>query len=194
VELYQVDEKLEYIAGDLRTARQNKQLSQRELSAKVGVPQAHISKIENGAVNLTIASLVDIGRALDLEVMLIPRKLIPAVTSLVRSAQTTPIADSPKLLRRLRKLLQPFETSLTLSDRERLNRTINELLAYRLGPNEIEAIRNMIGELRHKHTAPSDISSFTKALYSMRNRLAHHVPEQSTAIRPAYSLTGNDDA
>ena len=76
----------EHIANTLKAARKSKGLSQRELSAKSGVPQGHISKIENGTVDLRISSLVALGRALDLELMLVPRKTIPAVRSVVRSS------------------------------------------------------------------------------------------------------------
>jgi hypothetical protein len=49
------------------------------------VPQGHISKIENGAVDLRVSSLVALARVLDLELTLVPRKSIPAVNSIVRS-------------------------------------------------------------------------------------------------------------
>ena len=46
--------KTEHIADALRTAREAKGLSQRALGRKAGVPQGHISKIENGAVDLRV--------------------------------------------------------------------------------------------------------------------------------------------
>ena len=49
---------IEEIAEALRAARESKGLSQRELSARSGVPQGHISKIENGAVDLRLSSLI----------------------------------------------------------------------------------------------------------------------------------------
>ncbi|MEM8937654.1 MAG: helix-turn-helix transcriptional regulator, partial [Pseudomonadota bacterium] len=36
------------MAKQVKAAREAKQLSQRELSARTGIPQSHISKIENG--------------------------------------------------------------------------------------------------------------------------------------------------
>ena len=77
-----------YITKQLKTARESKGLSQRQLSAKSNVPQGHISKIENGNVDLRLSSLVAIARVLDLELALIPRKAVAAVTSIVRSATT----------------------------------------------------------------------------------------------------------
>jgi transcriptional regulator with XRE-family HTH domain len=75
-----------HIAETLRHAREGKGLSQRELSNSSGVPQSHISRIEAGAVDLRLSSLVQLGRALDLELVLLPRQLTPAVQSIIRSS------------------------------------------------------------------------------------------------------------
>ena len=83
----------EYIARELKKAREAKGLNQRELGRKAGVPQGHISKIENGAVDLRVSSLVALARALDLELALVPRKVLPAVKSLVRSSFADPFPD-----------------------------------------------------------------------------------------------------
>jgi transcriptional regulator with XRE-family HTH domain len=76
----------EDIADTLRLARADKALSQRELGERTGVPQSHISKIEQGAVDLRVSSLRAIANALDLEIALVPRKAMPAVKSIARSA------------------------------------------------------------------------------------------------------------
>jgi transcriptional regulator with XRE-family HTH domain len=75
---------IEPIARSLKAARQRKGLSQRELSAESGIPQGHISRIESGVVDLRVSTLVELARFLDLEVMLVPRKMLPAVQSIVR--------------------------------------------------------------------------------------------------------------
>jgi HTH-type transcriptional regulator/antitoxin HipB len=74
------------IPAILKSARQAKRLSQRALAKKVGVPQSHISKIENGGVDLQTSSLIELARALDLEVQLVPRRLLPAVQAMQREA------------------------------------------------------------------------------------------------------------
>ena len=84
----------EHIARELRKAREEKRLSQRELARKAGVPQGHISKIENCAVDLRLSSLVALARALDLELALVPRKSLPAVKSLVRGSFAGVLPDS----------------------------------------------------------------------------------------------------
>ncbi|MBB72710.1 MAG: transcriptional regulator [Legionellales bacterium] len=70
------------IISQLREARIAQKMSQRELSAKVGLPQSHISNIESGKVDLKTSNLVEIARCLDLEVMLVPRPLITTVKAL----------------------------------------------------------------------------------------------------------------
>ena len=80
---------IDEMATSIRAARQAKALTQKELGQRVGLPQSHISKIEKGAVDLQLSSLVEIARALDLEVKLIPRKALAAVEGAVRAHGTT---------------------------------------------------------------------------------------------------------
>jgi HTH-type transcriptional regulator / antitoxin HipB len=66
----------------IKVAREQKGLSQRALGERVGLPQSHISKIENGSVDLQASSLLEIARALDLELILVPRIALPAIRAL----------------------------------------------------------------------------------------------------------------
>ncbi|MDE2487741.1 MAG: helix-turn-helix transcriptional regulator [Alphaproteobacteria bacterium] len=68
----------------LREARVAKAWSQRDLSERAGIPQAHISRIESGAIDPKVSTLQDLARALDLELMLAPRTALNAVDALVR--------------------------------------------------------------------------------------------------------------
>jgi len=74
---------MEEIQKILKKARQAKGLTQAELGKKMGLPQSHISQIEAGHVDLRVSSLQEIARLLDLEPMLIPRVLTPAVRSII---------------------------------------------------------------------------------------------------------------
>ena len=74
----------EHVAHTLRNAREARGMSQRALSARAGIPQSHISKIENGAVDLRVSSLVELARVLDLDLVLVPRKAVSAVHAIVR--------------------------------------------------------------------------------------------------------------
>ncbi|MFC4726449.1 helix-turn-helix domain-containing protein [Glycocaulis abyssi] len=78
---------LEKIAGRLKQAREDKGLSQRALAQLTGVPQSHISKIESGAVDIRLSSLVAISRTLELELELVPKQALPAVQALIRSVE-----------------------------------------------------------------------------------------------------------
>jgi len=84
-----MNETLETIAETLRTARKTQGLTQRELGKAVGIPQSHISKIEHAVVDLQVSSLIQLARALELELMLVPRALIPTVKSLFRKQMTS---------------------------------------------------------------------------------------------------------
>ncbi len=75
----------EHIARTLRRAREARGLSQRALGARAGMPQSHISKIEKGAVDLRVSSLVELARVLDLELELVARKALPAVHAIAGS-------------------------------------------------------------------------------------------------------------
>lgn len=70
----------------LKIAREYQGLSQRELSERSGVPQAQISKLENGNADVRMSTLVSLSRALGLEVELVPRKHVPAVKAIARQA------------------------------------------------------------------------------------------------------------
>lgn len=73
---------IENIAHTLQEARKAKGLTQKELGAKIGLPQSHISQIEAGKIDIRLSSLLELARLLDLEPMFIPRPLVPAVRAI----------------------------------------------------------------------------------------------------------------
>jgi transcriptional regulator with XRE-family HTH domain len=83
----------EDIVRGLKRARLTAGLSQRALAERSGVTQSHISQIENGSTEPGLSSLIDLARSLDMEVMLIPRKRIPAVSSLIDTQPVIPSQD-----------------------------------------------------------------------------------------------------
>ena len=70
------------IGRALRAARQAGGVSQRVLSDRSGLTQAHISRFEAGLVNPRLSSLVELARGIGLEVMLVPRKAVPAAVEM----------------------------------------------------------------------------------------------------------------
>ena len=79
----------------LKHTREASGLSQRALSTLTGVPQSHISKIENGSADIRLSSLIELSRALDLELRLVPRKAVAAVDSIVSGLGRDDVAQRP---------------------------------------------------------------------------------------------------
>lgn len=79
----------------LREARLAEKMSQRDLSRISGVPQAQISRIEAGLVDLRYSSLLALAHSLGLEIALVPRKAMPAVRSIIRGVDRE-IMDEPR--------------------------------------------------------------------------------------------------
>lgn len=79
----------------LKEARINRGWGQRELGGKIGLPQPHISAIESGDVVPRFDTLLDIVRVLELDLLLVPRSLVPAVQSLIRDQKEPELAEKP---------------------------------------------------------------------------------------------------
>ena len=184
----------ERIAAALKQARQQRGLSQRELSVRAGVPQSHISKIENSEVDLRLSSLDAITRALSLEFVLVPHRAMPAVKSVAQAA-VQPVVD-PAISKELRKIeaalipfdehaaLRSFQNSLkNLSQFRHLLKTVAPLRELRAtlqggAPDSIEALRQAADQLR---VIQATLASGQK------------VPGDPERPRPAYRLEEGDD-
>ena len=69
----------------IKKARNRRGWGQRELGLQIGLPQPHISAIESGQIVPRFDTLLDIVRVLDMDLLLVPRSLVPAVQSLIRA-------------------------------------------------------------------------------------------------------------
>jgi len=87
--------KLVAIGDQLKAAREAKGLSQRALGTRTGLPQSHISQIENAAIDLRITSLVTITHALDLELTLISRRLVSVLEGMQRQSSQSQTKQIP---------------------------------------------------------------------------------------------------
>jgi len=91
--------RLKGLPADLREqikqARLKRGWGQRHLGAAVGLPQAHISAIESGKIVPRFDTLLDIVRVLDLDLLLVPRPLVPAVQSLIRAQKEPEKEEKP---------------------------------------------------------------------------------------------------
>jgi transcriptional regulator with XRE-family HTH domain len=191
----------EHIAARLKAARERKGLSQRELSQKIGVPQSHISRIENDAVDLRLSSLIALARALDLELALVPRRTVPAVQSIVRSSEAATGSrgeDTRRALKELERFQKSF-ASLVRSSRvpqelAQLQRQVRELQHFAVPDAEtLREVNKALREFRDSQNLDAVRRSLSQ-LKHLRHALAHasaHAPQTETS-RPAYSLDEDD--
>lgn len=187
------------LVENLRTARARTGLTQRDLSARIGVPQSHISKIESGSTDLRLSSLIELARALDHEVVLVPRRLLPAVEAIVSNASSSLSADarqqSSTLNRAQAALVRLIRSLPNHPELRRLEQTLRELANFRLSNSDLSIIREVtdnIGKLPRTPSALPAVQRASQQLRELRNRIAHAVPDTP---RPAYALDeGNDDA
>jgi len=135
---------IEQIGTTLRDAREARGLSQRALSAKTGVPQSHISKIENGAVDLRVSSLIELARALDLELVLVPRKAMPAVQSIARSSGASTQAAA-----------EGFEKALKAL--KRMQNDVAQLAKMHPNLTELAQFQQRVRELQHFRITAHDL-------------------------------------
>lgn len=72
------------IIAQLKHSRQQKGISQSELGQKLGLPQSHISKIEQDANDPRLSTITDMARILDQELMLIPRQMTHVIRAILK--------------------------------------------------------------------------------------------------------------
>jgi HTH-type transcriptional regulator/antitoxin HipB len=83
-----------YMQDQIRQAREAKGLTQSGLGSRIGQPQSAVSRIERGG-DLRLSTLLEMARVLELEPMLVPKSLIPAVQALVGHATSQEGSNAP---------------------------------------------------------------------------------------------------
>jgi len=76
------------IIQQLKRARRAKKLKQSELGVKLGLPQSHISKIEQGGSDPRLSTVTDMARLLDQELVLVPCSMLPAIRAMLSGEET----------------------------------------------------------------------------------------------------------
>jgi len=71
------------ILKQIKIARQEKGLKQSEFGNKLGLPQSHISRIERGETDPRLSTVIDMARIVDRELILVPRRLAPAIRPMI---------------------------------------------------------------------------------------------------------------
>ncbi|MCY3615942.1 MAG: helix-turn-helix transcriptional regulator [Rhodothermaceae bacterium] len=193
--------KADHLSTALRKARVDMGLSQRELSSKSGVPQAQISKFENGAVDLRLSSLVALFRALGLELELVPNKAVPAVQSIVRSTTLRATID-PDHLASAQIALDHVLQELAKGDHrskefERLQEHADFFKRVRIPIDQINSFKRWAKYLERLQKSPIDSERFARLMKrteEFRRQLEHTeaLPDQDLRQRSVYSLEEED--
>ena len=195
----------EDVASMLKNARNAKRLTQRALGKIAAVPQSHISKIENGVVDLRVSSLLELARILDLELMLVPRRTVPAVQSIIRGGAASTPPDNESAAQALRELKQlqgdlaglvranPSDVELA-----QLAGQVRQLQHYRVPTRYLDAIRRVrkgVQTFRDHSQSLGAARDWLSQLARLRNSLVHDLGErgQAASSRPAYDLDEDDD-
>lgn len=203
------------LAQILQAARERKGLSQRALAAKLGVRQSYVSRIETASIDPKASSLTEIARALDLELVLLPRRLLPAVQALQRQDEPNDSAKFEDSIRdRLNRIRHQLQTIEGLAGEPKaltfLDKVIEELIPLRFGAlagvqiqTLLEQIGNMLNQIRRTPHPSVDkqisketlitIDRLARELRAIRNRLAHPAAEQPSRSAPAYRLDMEDE-
>lgn len=197
------------IAEMLTAARRRAGLSQRALGGKVGVAQSHISKIERAVIDPQVSSLMELARALGLELMLVPAQLVPAVQALGREATPDPRRmpstidhDLNRLARQAQDLTKRFPETRVLFD---IAAIAKEMRIARLDASTAREARSLIdaattilkglrGPRDHlpiEHTAvdanaEQALISTERAMRNLHNAWTHR--DASFPQAPAYRL------
>ncbi len=193
--------KTDDLALQMKLARETANLSQRELSALSGVTQAHISQIESGKLNPGLATMVDISRALDMEIVLVPKRMLSTVNSIVQPTQPSRNGLSPQEggatlqeIARGERLIAKHKASYgAFTDLDRMAEYLRFFKRVSLRPDEVGIISDAINTLGQYESGPQWSEAFTqdiRRLQALRNQIAHGEAEEP---RPAYGLHEDDD-
>ncbi|MBY3537372.1 helix-turn-helix transcriptional regulator [Rhizobium laguerreae] len=193
--------KTEHITQQIRATREARNMSQRELSARSGLTQSHISQIERGTMEPGLSSLVDVARALDLEVVLAPKKLMPAIGNILGSSTSvtgdTPTSEQRKLVGRLERWLAEVRDQFSIaSEADAVKDSLALLRHLPLSPDELDRLRDATVNLNRWQNDPptrKELSEFAHAVRQLRNAAVHRDRDDSVP-NSAYALDEDDDA
>ena len=188
---------MEAIAATLKAEREKQGLSQRKLSERSGVPQSHISKIENADVDIRISSLNAIANALDLEISLIPRKVVPVVKSISQNVPNVPIGVAKQMAQMVKNINRVSTLNIQETAVSKLVRRLKELQRLENLLSDPSGLKR-INETMKKIQGNDGLKAAQQAaqqMQDMRNRIAHAHDRKtlSERPRPAYQLDHSED-
>jgi transcriptional regulator with XRE-family HTH domain len=191
--------KSEDLIREIRDRRTDAGVSQRALAARSGLTQAHISQIETETLEPGLSSFIDMARALDLELMLVPKKFLPAVQGILRQKSTersTPQegeAALREIARGERLVIKQKQLYGSSTDLDRIADALRLLRHAPLRKPDLQIVTDAINKLRRYQASPQSkdvVAALATELQQLRNRVVH---SPSEAPRPAYAIDDEDD-
>jgi transcriptional regulator with XRE-family HTH domain len=191
--------KSEDLIQQIRGRRADAGISQRALAARSGLTQAHISQIETGTLEPGLSSFIDMARALDLEIMLVPKKFLPAVQGILHQTstdQSTPQegeAALREIARGERLVIKQKQLYGSSADLDRIADALRFLRHAPLRKPDLQIVTGAINKLRRYQASQQSkeiVAALATELHQLRNRLVHNPSE---APRPAYAIDDEDD-
>lgn len=194
---------LEAFGRQLAAARARNAFSQRRLAQNVGMTQAHISKIEQGQVDLRLSSLVELARALDLDVQLVPRQAVLAVEGVRRAVEAQPPSAGES--RALAILSRQSDVLDRLDERypglravQRLRDRLYALGMRALGPAAVKRLQHAVAPVERAASEDLDLDALTRVLERADRHLSRLDADQPSsaepeAAQPAFRLDEDDD-
>jgi len=180
--------------------------SQKEVADRAGLGQNRLTLIETGEVDLRASTLIQLARALDLELVLVPRRLLPAVQSLTgghqpkpekdaerRSVRGSPIRVLRHIERHLGALERAYPESREVAQAKRDTRALLEG-GSELRPATIQPLRRTVFWLARARTSQPQAQRYmakaTAQLQELRQTLSQtvHLQQLPRAQPAAYGL------
>lgn len=149
-----------------------------------------------GGTDLRLSSLVELARALDYELVLVPHKALAAVEAIVSNAYATLCEDRQRSV-----VFNRAQVALARLNRDHpdaaefggLDETLRELANFRLSKTDLEAIGAIAERLMKLPVGPRALSAIdlaSRQLKLLRNRIAHALPD---VPRQAYGLDDENE-
>jgi transcriptional regulator with XRE-family HTH domain len=190
--------KSEELIQAMKGRRTAAHISQRALSGRSGLTQAHISQIETGSLEPGLSSFIDMARGLDLEVVLVPKKLLPAVQGILQTPaeQSSPQAGEAvlrEIARGERLVAKQKHLYGSSADLDRIADCLRFFRHVALRKPDLETVSQAIKTLKHHQGSPpakDTVAAIAADLQRLRNRVAH---SPSQMPRSAYAIDGQDD-
>jgi len=183
----------------LRDARDRKDWSQRDVTARMKLTQAQLSRIESGAADVRLSTFVELARLLDLEPVLVPRSALSGVTAMIRELgagqEARTARGAANTLAQIVRLFRQGHPDVPeidmLEEKVRELHVIEPLIRT---PAALVELLDIADELRERISDPKGdwrkpVRQAIARLTNLRNSLMRQAP---ISERPAYTLDDED--